>query len=580
MFKLGLLSLTCLFLFVVCISCSQTDDEQTPDELSTNLSVSMHGMTFSTNAADRIHHATVYFVDVPNSIFIKSQKGTVSEDGTKVSINTTFSADYRGKEIQAYFISNASELSDPLNIQPGTSLNISRFANLTTRDPLYGTNSRYTMSAKVTFQAGDVQIPEIKFNRTFAKVYIVPSSDMDIEQQRKIRLVSAQIVSAAAEGYLFKEGVVKKRADTRTIVVDKTLDGLNNAPLCYLYPDEEDAHLTVTLRNEISGHVITRRVIFRPQKNTAHKLTILSVPDGNSDYSITVADWDADILLPDTETSESSEIHVEEGIDLINRSEVYYYYNLLNDSEKELYRSIFHITNNFTETPPVGGRLEIELPHSLQGKFAREDFNKVTEYLWNDMPVLFNSGRAIPYRMSSGKVHTYRLGFNADRARYDMRVGLVIKAAREFLDTLEPGKSEYEIVKNVHDKFLRSVSYGGMTSALGGNIVGGLVDKKAVCEGYSATFQYLLQRCGIQVLFIGGEVISSNRPTPHAWNIVRIEGKYYYVDSTWDDGMVGLPPDFVQYTYFLKSKKTMDKDHTVRMNIPIPGCLEDYPLNF
>lgn len=81
-------------------------------------------------------------------------------------------------------------------------------------------------------------------------------------------------------------------------MVDKTLDGLNNAPLCYLYPDEEDAHLTVTLRNEISGRVITRRVIFRPQKNTAHKLTILSVPDGNSDYSITVADWDADILLP------------------------------------------------------------------------------------------------------------------------------------------------------------------------------------------------------------------------------------------------------------------------------------------
>ena len=76
---------------------------------------------------------------------------------------------------------------------------------------------------------------------------------------------------------------------------------------------------------------------------------ILSVPDGNSDYSITVADWDADILLPDTETSESSEIHVEEGIDLINRSEVYYYYNLLNDSEKELYRSIFHITTRCPE---------------------------------------------------------------------------------------------------------------------------------------------------------------------------------------------------------------------------------------
>lgn len=150
MSELGLLPLTCLLLFVVYISRNQADDEQTPGGLSMNLFVLVHGVTLFTNATDRTHHIMAYFMDVPNGTFIKSQKGAVSEDGTKASINTIFSADHRGKEVQVYFISNVPELSDPLNIQLGTSLNTSGFVNLTIRDPLYGVNSRYITGAKVT----------------------------------------------------------------------------------------------------------------------------------------------------------------------------------------------------------------------------------------------------------------------------------------------------------------------------------------------------------------------------------------------------------------------------------------------
>lgn len=567
--------LLCLFALA---ACTQTDTEPTPANLPVQFSVSTGSTTPHAQDADRITHATVYLADAQNSTFIKSLPAIVSEDGTEISANASLPAAYTGKEIQAYFIANARQLSDPLEMQPGTPIDLSRFTNLTALDPLHGETPRYAMSAKITFRAGDTHIPEIRFDRSFAKVYIVPSADMSAEQQRTIRLVSAQVISASAEGYLFQEGVVATRAVTRTIPIDQTLDRLNQAPLCYLYPDEEGAHLEVTLRNEINGRVMSRNVIFRPRKNTAHKLTIVVMPDANSDCSVTVTDWDADITLPDAEAAQSSEIHVDEGIDLINAPEVYYYYNLLNESEKALYRALFDATNNFRETPPVGGRLEITLPTPLQGIHTRADFVKVTEYLWSDMPVLFNSNRVAPYRTTvDNKVLTYRQGYSADRELYNMRVRLVIKAAREFLATLDPGQNELETVKNVHDKFLNEVGYGGMTSPLGGNIVGGLVDKKVVCAGYAQTFQYLLQRCGIQALPANGKTISGGVPTGHAWNIVRVDGKYYFVDPTSNDGVVGAS---IKYDYFLKSKTTMDVTHTLEMTIPTPNCPEDYPLTF
>lgn len=73
------------------------------------------------------------------------------------------------------------------------------------------------------------------------------------------------------------------------------------------------------------------------------------------------------------------------------------------------------------------------------------------------------------------------------------------------------------------------------------NAYGALVDGKAVCDGYTKAFQYLLQRVGIQSFMVTG----IGNGVKHAWNIVRIDGKYYNVDLTWDD----QKSDII-YTYF------------------------------
>lgn len=69
---------------------------------------------------------------------------------------------------------------------------------------------------------------------------------------------------------------------------------------------------------------------------------------------------------------------------------------------------------------------------------------------------------------------------------------------------------------------------------------GALVNRAAVCQGYTLAYIALLDRCGIHSSFAESDEMN------HVWNMVRLDGKYYHVDVTWDDSRVGLS-DSVQY---------------------------------
>ncbi|MBQ3427108.1 MAG: hypothetical protein IJH37_08195 [Clostridia bacterium] len=57
---------------------------------------------------------------------------------------------------------------------------------------------------------------------------------------------------------------------------------------------------------------------------------------------------------------------------------------------------------------------------------------------------------------------------------------------------------------------------------------------KAVCEGYTQTFQLILNKLGIDNIFVTGKAGKSNED--HAWNMVRMPNdSFYYFDITWED---------------------------------------------
>ena len=143
-----------------------------------------------------------------------------------------------------------------------------------------------------------------------------------------------------------------------------------------------------------------------------------------------------------------------------------------------------------------------------------------------------------------------------------------LSAANEILSGVKAGMSEFEIELYLHDALAERVTY--VESANAHNSYGAIVEGKAVCEGYAEAMQYLLGRCGIRSFIAVGT--SKNPGTGasegHAWNIVRIDGKYYHLDLTWND-----QEEKTYHAYFNLTDTVITEDHVIENSgYPIPVC--------
>lgn len=80
------------------------------------------------------------------------------------------------------------------------------------------------------------------------------------------------------------------------------------------------------------------------------------------------------------------------------------------------------------------------------------------------------------------------------------------------------------------------------------NLIGGLLQGKSMCGGYSEILRNVLSEVGIESIYISGE--GKDKLGNHAWNQVKLDGKWYNVDLTNDrDNIL----DNKECQYFLKS---------------------------
>ena len=101
-----------------------------------------------------------------------------------------------------------------------------------------------------------------------------------------------------------------------------------------------------------------------------------------------------------------------------------------------------------------------------------------------------------------------------------------------------------------------------------------LKNHTGVCSGYALATQALLNRAGVECIYVTGDAGSGNDWGGHAWNIVNIDGKYYQLDVTWDDPIGIDDDDFICWDYFLVSDNTLSKNH--RWVNTYPKCPKDY----
>lgn len=144
---------------------------------------------------------------------------------------------------------------------------------------------------------------------------------------------------------------------------------------------------------------------------------------------------------------------------------------------------------------------------------------------------LLAENRSDGIKYSDGEYKGYYSGSGGYGDRRD-RYQEATKKLNEVIKSLNlDGKSDYDKFKAVTNWIVSNVRYDDDNETkYQHDLTGAVLDGLAVCDGYAGTFYYMANAVGLNALFEDG-ITNSNR-IRHAWNLVEIDGTYYYTDPT------------------------------------------------
>lgn len=211
----------------------------------------------------------------------------------------------------------------------------------------------------------------------------------------------------------------------------------------------------------------------------------------------------------------------EEKAELLQNQQDYYAFSTLGVTGRNLYVEILYALDNYVEEMVLSSR-------------DLDEIDRVFQYVMLDHPEIFYADgySFVKYTMGEEiKKVTFTGNFTCSEQERKMRESEIEEAVTRFLRGIDPEASDYEKVKAVYERVITNTDYdrGAPDNQ---NICSVLLHGDSVCQGYAKTVQYLLKRLNVPSVLVLGTVDNSEA---HAWNLVRIDQEYYYVDATWGD---------------------------------------------
>ena len=116
--------------------------------------------------------------------------------------------------------------------------------------------------------------------------------------------------------------------------------------------------------------------------------------------------------------------------------------------------------------------------------------------------------------------------------------------------------SDARKVRIIHDTINKMFSYDFTLRNSSSELLAAFKhNNKIVCSGYAGIFDLACKKFGLESEEVTGMANDGmGNSGMHAWNKVKIDGEWKYIDCTWDDAINSL-------TWFLKSKEFFDKTH-------------------
>lgn len=253
-----------------------------------------------------------------------------------------------------------------------------------------------------------------------------------------------------------------------------------------------------------------------------------------------------------------------------------YAYNSLDRAEQIWYRDMEQILGSL-------GKEERLSQSGLAEGLDDTDIDRIFQCVLSDHPELFYvEGYSYVKYTRGEKVNaldfsgTYSMDAEAALARREE----ISAAVEELIAGVSQEASDYEKVKYVYETLIRNTDYD-LNAPDNQNIYSVFVRHFSVCQGYAKATQYLLNRLGVECSLVLGTVETGEG---HAWNLVNVDGEYYYLDTTWGDvsyrtegtsapeqeGGIVMPE--INYDYLNVTTEELLRTHSIGGEVPMPLC--------
>lgn len=235
-----------------------------------------------------------------------------------------------------------------------------------------------------------------------------------------------------------------------------------------------------------------------------------------------------------------------------------YYYNQLNKDQKKVYYAMKEGLLKLQESFPVL-------------KLSNRELSDIYFMVRMDCPELFYSVKfSYRYYPDSTMVELVpEYLFTKDKIKEHRQAmqSRVKKLALQAAKLDEKGKELF-----IHDFIVNNVKYDKLKKEYSHEIIGALGNGVAVCEGMAKAVKILCDELGIWCIV----ALSEANPDKgikyrHAWNVIRIDGTYYHLDTTFDNTL--SKGDVVRYDYVNLSDKQVFRDHEPVI-WRVPECAE------
>ena len=162
---------------------------------------------------------------------------------------------------------------------------------------------------------------------------------------------------------------------------------------------------------------------------------------------------------------------------------------------------------------------------------------------------------------------TFKFSYSESKETLQNKEKAVQNKVKDIISkVIKPDMKDYEKEVALHDYIVNNSKYDQRIDS--GNIpkesyssYGILINGVGVCQGYAVAMDRLLKASGIETKLALGDAYDGKNWISHAWNIVKIGGQYYHLDTTWDDPVTEDGANIIRYSYFNVTDEQIEKNH-------------------